>query len=124
MNLEKAITEAIANQLVTGRKYQTEYGEQKEESQLTPLIGRFYSSNSTEIYEAVVKAVGEENIINTFVEKITSELESTNYSSYKWDSLIKETAPFIADKVAQKMYEDHKKDICKTVDNPLEDPTE
>jgi len=112
MDLEKAITEAIANQFVTGRKYQTEYGEQKEESQLTPLISKFYSNNSNEIYEAVVKAVGKQTIIDSFVEKIVKELESTNYSSYKWESLIKETAPFIAEKVAKQMYEAHKKDIC------------
>lgn len=113
MNLEKAIVEAIASQLVVGAEYQTEYGTQVREAALTPFIRSWFQDKKTEIVAEVIQQVGADEIKQKIVEAITAHLSKDSWDNYKWKDLIKETAPLVAEKVALKMYDDHKKDICE-----------
>ena len=113
MNIEKAITHEIAKMLTVGFEYHDEYGTHTKEAALTPHIKQWISSNKEEIVNEIIKEVGKEKIISGVTESILKELKNNGYwDSYRWKDLVKETAPLIAKEVAQKMYEEHKKDIC------------
>ena len=112
MKLETMITEAIARQLLNGFEYQNEYGVQYKDSPLQGSIRTWFSANKEDIVDEMIKRVGKTKIITKVVDVLVRDLESDNYSG-KWKELVKEVSPLIADKVAQKMYEEHKKEICK-----------
>lgn len=113
LDLEKAIIHEIAKMLTVGFEYQTEYGTQIKEAALTPLIRKWVQDNKQEVIDSVIDSVGKEKIQQIVADHIVAELNSANWSSYKWKTLAEFTAPLIADRVAQKMYEEHKKEICK-----------
>lgn len=114
MNLEKAITQEVAKMLTVGFEYQTEYGTRTKEAALTPHVQAWLSSNKEEIIEEVIKQIGKEKIVNDAVDALVKQINNNGYwDSFRWKELAQLTAPLIADKVASRMYEEHKKEICK-----------
>lgn len=113
MNLEKGIIDAVAKMLTVGFEYQTEYGTQTKEAALTPIIKQWVRDNQQSIIEKVIDKIDKEAVKERVVEEIIKHISSNNWGSYTWKDFIKETSPIIAEKVAQKMYEEHKKEICK-----------
>jgi hypothetical protein len=115
LDLDKAITQEIAKMLTVGFEYQSEYGVQVKEAALTPIIKQWLSANKEEILAEVIKQIGKKKLQTMIVDSLTKEITSDNYwNSYKWKELAKDTAPLIADRVAKQMYEEHKKDVCKS----------